>query len=73
VGHGRGDVLAQSVPEWVAKKSMVNLAGSAAPSPIIADNNIGFVTIDMKEEISHALMVRQEKEDLPLTAVVRMQ
>jgi hypothetical protein len=67
------DVLTSSVPEWVAKKSTVNLSGSVAPRLIIADNNIGLVTIDAgKGEISHTLLTRQEKEIQSSTAIVHM-
>jgi hypothetical protein len=57
----------------VAKKSMVNLSGSVAPRLIIANNNIGLVTIDAaKGEISHTLLTWQEKGIQSSTAIVHM-
>lgn len=70
---GKADARVQSVPEWVAKKSMVNLSGSAVPRLIVADNNIGFVTIDAdRGEISHSLLTLQGDGVQSSMAVVRL-
>jgi hypothetical protein len=70
---GKADCAAPSVPEWVAKKSMVNLSGSAVPHLIIADNNIGLVAIDAdKGEISHSLLTLQGKGVQSSRAAVKL-
>jgi hypothetical protein len=49
-------------PDWIAARSIRNLSGSFIPSTIIADNNIGLVSIDLKQGvISHKLLVANEK------------
>jgi hypothetical protein len=49
-------------PDWIAARSIRNLSGSFIPSTIIADNNIGLVSIDLKQGvIFHKLLVTNGK------------
>jgi hypothetical protein len=49
-------------PDWIAARSIRNLSGSFIPSTIIADNNIGLVSIDLKQGvISHKLLVANKQ------------
>ena len=49
-------------PDWIAARSIRNLSGSFIPSTIIADNNIGLVSLDLKQGvISHKLLVANKQ------------
>jgi hypothetical protein len=51
-------------PDWIESRSIVKASGSGISSLIIADNNLGLVSVygDRYKMLSHKLLVRKEKE-----------
>jgi hypothetical protein len=51
-------------PDWIESRSILKASGSGLSSLVIADNNLGLVSIygESYKILSHKLVVRTEKE-----------
>jgi hypothetical protein len=63
-GGGRRQQLQLPLPDWIESRSILKASDSGVSSLIIADNNLGLVSVygDRYKILSHKLLVRKEKE-----------